>query len=127
MSLLRSVAQIDTRVKFLVARATTTTYTVNTGYTTKFVMSETEFDDATDNTGTVSAGSLFKDMGKSVTLVDAEGQHIATMRAVQLQNGVNSEGVDGGWESIPVTYVSTWTSDSTGAGVLYPVTVTRIG
>jgi hypothetical protein len=128
MSLLRSVAQIDTRVKFLVARASTATYTVKTGSTTKFVMSETEFDAATDvNAGAVSAGDVLKDMGKSVTLVDAEGQHIATMRAVQLQNGVNSEGVDGGWESIPVTYVSTWTSDSTGAGALYPVTVTRIG
>lgn len=127
MSLLRSIAQIDNRIRFLVARDSTATYTVNSGYTTKSVMTETDFETATDPGTSVSAGNVLRDMGKSVTLVDSDGQHVATMRQVQLMDGVNSEGVVGSWDSVPITFVSTWTSDSVGGDALYPVTVTRIG
>jgi len=69
---------------------------------------------------TVSSGSIFRDLGKSVTTINATGVHTQTFCLVQQQNGGGSEGVDVG---ISPFYVRVWAADP----ITNPVTVARLG
>lgn len=66
-----------------------------------------------------TAGSLLKDLGRQVVIVDADGKHLAVYRQVQRVNGADTEGVgpaispDGPYGTF---YVKVWSAD--GSGVL---------
>lgn len=54
------------------------------------------FDDSlTGGGGQPMTGKLYKDMGRSITVVDSAGRHISVYRNVQFVNGPGSEGVGG--------------------------------
>lgn len=62
------------------------------------------------NAGTAysSVGTLFRDLGRSVTVVDADNNHLYRYRQVQLVSGVGSEGV---YDSSSTTAPDPWRSN----------------
>ena len=75
-----------------------------------------------DNYIPPSAGDLYKDMGRSITVVDADGNHLALYRNVQIVSGPGSEGVPDNSPSYDANiYLRIWAAD--GLNVL----VARLG
>jgi hypothetical protein len=63
-----------------------------------------------------SAGTLLKDLGRSTTIVDTAGRHLAVYREVQRVNSATNEGVGaaGTNDGIYGTFfVKTWSADAT--------------
>jgi hypothetical protein len=121
-SVVRELAQIDARTRFFVCVGATTTveYVPNGSGSFNAIMTAAAFDTATDNS-TYANGTLLKDMGQAVTVVAANGQHLAKFRLVQEMDSATDEGVP-----IPAcSYVCTWTADSISG--TYAVTVVRAG
>ena len=88
------------------------------GYTSSIVLLESIVVNYVD----FAAGDLLKDLGRSVTIVDAEGRHIARYREVQRVNGLSTEGVGPVVDSLDSAYgcffVKTWSADGQGVYVV---------
>ena len=116
-SVVRSVSQIDNRTKFLIASSATTFFLATAPISA--IMNESDFL-AFTNENSSASGSLFRDLGKSVTTINNSGIHTQTFRLVQQQAGRISEGVD--LNTAPF-YVRVWSADT----VLNPIDVVRVG
>ena len=131
-SVLRSPSQIGVREKYLIALSDVSAgtgvaasgvpaFTLVSGHFVGFVAS------ADDLSGhftqyLVSTGDLFRDMGRSITVVDASGDHLALYRNVQKVSGATTEGVDPTNAAYSANiYVRVWADD--GANI----TVARLG
>jgi len=117
----RSLSDINTRVRYFTALATTTHYRPISGFKFESIMTAAAFTGAVNSVTTTPAGTMYKDMGKSVTIVDFAGVHQSLYRLVQLVNGITSEGVSGATND--QFYIRVWSSDLAAS----PVTVARVG
>lgn len=61
--------------------------------------------------GDYTVGTLFKDLGRQLLIVDARSNHIALFRQVQLVQGENTEGVGGVAPSWNCLFVKVWSAD----------------
>jgi len=120
-SLLTSVNQVDTSVKFLKALATTTVFTPTTSTSVTALMTTTAFTAAT-STSTYVTGTLFRDMGKSSVTYGTNGLQIAKYVLVQPQLGPFTEGVPPNY-STQKFYVQVWAAATAATAV----TVARVG
>lgn len=120
-SLLTTVSQIDTSVKYLKALGTTTVYTPTTSISVSALMTTAAFTAAT-TTSTYVSGSLFRDMGKTTVTYGTNGMQVAKYVLVQPQLGPTTEGVPPNY-STQKFYVQVWAA-ATGATA---VTVGRVG
>jgi len=120
-SLLTSISQIDTSVKYLKALGTTTVYTPATTTSVTAVMTTAAFTAAT-TTSTYVAGTLFRDMGKTTVTYGTNGQVVGKYILVQPQLGGASEGVPSNY-SILKFYVQVWAAATASTAV----TVGRVG
>lgn len=130
-STLRKIAQIPSRVKYLVAVgsptstvATQTTAGVAADTCYAFTCDEGALSSSLLPSGTTAisgaaaysyaAGDLFKDLGRQLVIYDsATDAHLAVFRQVQLVNGAGAEGVGA---TLPATFIKVWAA--TGVGVL---------
>lgn len=96
-------SQIDSRVRFFRIEASTTAYTVSSPQAIMTSVGST--------TATLASGIL-RDAGKSITVVDSQGSHVAVYRLVHTVTGAAVE---------TPYYVKVW--DAAGSGV----TVARLG
>lgn len=118
----RAFSQIDTRVKFFAGSYDTVCKVPKPGTNFESIMTLGQFN---ANIGNNDGGSpfssppLFRDLGKSVTILDAMNKQYILYRRVQLMSGASSEGVS----DYPPYYVVTWSADPDA----HPVTVTRAG
>jgi hypothetical protein len=124
-SVLRSPSQIGVRVKYLIGvRSVSDGEGVGAGGVAAFELSSGAFIDVTsvataaevaaaDGFGglDVTAGTLYRDMGRSITVVDADGSHIALYRNVQRVSGSTTEGVPGDADYSANIYVRVWADD----------------
>lgn len=113
----RSPSQINTRIKYFLTFGATNTFTWETETDPEAVT----YTVPSGQNDALSSGTLLRDMGKFVTLVAADGQHIAVYRLVQVVNGADSEGVPTDSNTF---YVCTWAADPTDINT---VTVVRTG
>ena len=120
-SLLTSVSQIDSSVKYLKALGTTTVYTPTTATSVTALMTTTAFTAATA-TSTYVTGTLFRDMGKTSVTYGTNGMQVGKYVLVQPQLGATTEGVPPNY-STQKFYVQVWAA-ATGATA---VTVARVG
>ena len=120
-SLLTSVSQIDSSVKYLKALGTTTVYTPTTATSVTALMTTTAFTAATA-TSTYVTGTLFRDMGKNAITYGTNGMQVGKYVLVQPQLGGTTEGVPPNY-STQKFYVQVWAA-ATGATA---VTVARVG
>lgn len=67
---------------------------------------------------TYSIGTLFKDLGRQLLVVDAAGTHLALFRQVQLVNGADTEGVGGVPPSWNCLFVKVWSAAGTNVCVV---------
>jgi hypothetical protein len=116
-SVTRATSQIGVRTKFLIALNGTNIFEVMGTITA--IMPESAFISSVCPES-ISSGSILRDLGKSVTTINAAGVHTQTFCLVQQQNGGGSEGVDVG---ISPFYVRVWAADP----ITNPVTVARLG
>ncbi len=96
-------SQIAARVGFFRIEASTTAYTVSNP---QAIMT------SVGSTTTTLASGILRDAGKSITVVDSQGSHVAVYRSVQTITGAAVE---------TTYYVKVW--DAAGTGV----TVARLG
>jgi hypothetical protein len=120
-SLLTTVSQIDTSVKYLKALGTTAVYTPTTSISVSALMTTAAFTAAT-TTSTYVSGSLFRDMGKTTVTYGTNAMQVAKYVLVQPQLGPTTEGVPPNY-STQKFYVQVWAA-ATGATA---VTVGRVG
>ena len=74
---------------------------------------------------TFPKGTLMKDLGRSTTIVDADGKHLAVYREVQRVNSSDTEGVGSagiGEDIYGTFFVKVWSANSNGS-----VLVARLG
>lgn len=67
--------------------------------------------------GTVTSGTLYRDMGRSITVVDADGNHLALYRNVQEVAGADTEGVPNATGYNANIYLRVWAADGANVGV----------
>ena len=136
-SQLRSPSQIGVREKYLIAVADVSAgegvaaggvsaFTLTSG-AYLMVSSVATANDVTTGTGfaervaaggkAIAAGELFRDMGRSITVVDANGNHLALYRNVQLVSGADTEGVPSDAAYSANIYVRVWAADGLHIGV----------
>jgi hypothetical protein len=120
-SLLTSISQIDTSVKYLKALGITTVYTPITNTSVTAIMTTTAFTAAT-TTSTYASGTLFRDMGKTTVTHGGNGQVIGKYVLVQPQLGGASEGVPSNYLTQKF-YVQVWAAATASTAV----TVGRVG
>ena len=120
-SLLTSVSQIDTSVKYLKALGTTTVYTPTTKTSVTALMTAANFTAATTTT-TYATGTLFRDMGKTTVTYGTNGQEVGKYVIVQPQLGGATEGVPPNY-STQKFYVQVWAAATAATAV----TVGRVG
>ena len=120
-SLLTSVSQIDTSVKYLKALGITTVYTPNTRTSVTAVMSAAAFTAATTSS-TYPSGTLFRDMGKNSVTYGTNSQEVGRYVLVQPQLGGTTEGVPPNY-STQKFYVQVWAAATASTAV----TVGRVG
>jgi len=120
-SLLTSVSQIDTSVKYLKALGITTVYTPNTRTSVTAVMSAAAFTAATTSS-TYPSGTLFRDMGKNSVTYGTNSQEVGKYVLVQPQLGGTTEGVPPNY-STQKFYVQVWAAATASTAV----TVGRVG
>jgi hypothetical protein len=121
---LRDVSQIPAQVKYLYAVANTNAWVPNANTQVSAIMPAATFSSQFTALSDIPANSEIRDMGKSITLVNAAGQHYALLRLVQTINGPTTEGVPNNWDTSGQFYVSVWTADPTTE---FSVTVARTG
>ena len=136
-SVLRSPSQIGVRVKYLIAFKDLSgggEAGVGADGVAAFTLTSGTFLDVTsvalaaDVTGAagyaeyaVTAGTIFRDMGRSITVRDTDGSHIALYRNVQLVSGSTTEGVPSNAAYGANIYVRVWADDGSN------VVVARLG
>jgi hypothetical protein len=120
-SLLTSISQIDTSVKYLKALGTTTIYTPTTSTSVTAVMTTSGFTAAT-TISTYVSGTLFRDMGKNTITYGTNGLQVAKYVLVQPQLGGTTEGVPPNY-STQKFYVQVWAAETAATAV----TVARVG
>lgn len=120
-SLLTTVSQIDSSVKYLKALGTTTVYTPTTSTSVTALMTTAAFTLATTTSTNVS-GTLFRDMGKTAVTYDSTGHHVAKYVLVQPQLGGTTEGVPPNYATQKF-YVQVWAASAAPIAV----TVARVG
>lgn len=64
----------------------------------------------------VTAGALYRDMGRQIIVANADGVHLAHYRAAQLVNGADSEGVVG--PPFSEIYLRVWGADGMNVQVV---------
>ncbi len=113
-SLQTHIAQIPGRVRFFLGVGDASGFAVDG--TVQSLMTSTAFGANTAaEVGFVAANRLFRDMGKSITVIDDDtNQQIALYRLVQQQIDASSPQASEGADDSPF-YVKVW--DSNGAGV----------
>ena len=120
-SLLTSVSQIDTSVKYLKALGTTTVYTPTTKTSVTALMTAANFTAATTTT-TYATGTLFRDMGKTTVTYGTNSQEVGKYVFVQPQLGATTEGIPPNY-STQKFYVQVWAAATAATAV----TVGRVG
>ncbi len=99
------VAGVDTQAEGVV--------TVNAGYSLESVMTQTNFDAATDDSA-VTLNGLYRDLGREVIVTDDEGIHTEKWRQVIPVANAAAEGV----ASTASLYVRVWSAAGTGVPVV---------
>lgn len=120
-SINRNLSDINSRIRYFTALNTTTHYRPISGFKFESIMSQAAFNSAVNSSTTTPTGNMYRDMGKSITITDFTGVHLAQYRLVQLVKGSTTEGVSG--EVNDLFYIRVWSSDMTA----YPVTIARVG
>ena len=118
-SVLTTIGQVDSSIKFLKALATTTVYTP-TGTVTS-TMSSADFSAATTSS-TYASGTIFRDMGKRIVTYNTNNQEVGKYVFVQPQIGATTEGVPGNYATQKF-YVQVWAAATAATAV----TVGRVG
>ncbi len=99
-------SQIDARVAYLLA--------VASGNTVTIANAAAVMDNGNAATGVAfTSGALFRDMGKTVTFVDAHGLATHRYRLVQKVNAADAEGVQDATE-----YMLVWAASGAGVKVV---------
>jgi hypothetical protein len=107
-SRVRAPSQIDNRVALLVAVAVGNVYSI----TNPEAVYRTGNGNTIASAGAIAVGDLFRDMGKTVVVVNAAGLAVARYRLVQRVGNADAEGVQ------EVTmYVKVWDAAGTGVAV----------
>jgi hypothetical protein len=119
-SVLTTIGQVDSSIKYLKALATTTVYTPTTGTITSTMFSDS-FTAATTSS-TYPSGTIFRDMGKRIVTYNANNQEVGKYVFVQPQIGATTEGVPGNYATQKF-YVQVWAA----ATAAIAVTVGRLG
>ena len=105
---------MDPRVKYLTALTDISGYPGANSLITS-VMTETSFTSVIGVSTNISGGTLLKDMGKTVTVVDETTRlHLSIWRLVQIVNGSTTEGNSG---SAGLFYIRVWSADGTDTNV----------
>jgi hypothetical protein len=104
----RAPSQIDSRVAYLRGLATGATYLIANP---EAIYRTSQTNVITTQSSQIAAGNLFRDMGKTVTRVNAAGLAIERYRLVQRVNNASAEGVQNA-----TVYIKVWSAD--GAGVV---------
>jgi hypothetical protein len=67
----------------------------------------------------ISAGDMFKDLGRQTTVYDdADHKHLAVYRQVQKVEGADTEGVCAAADRCATIYVKVWSADGNGVVVV---------
>ena len=123
-SAVRQLAQVQTSTGFFLAIANTVEYVPTNGNTFSAVMGQAAFLAAAPAASASVLGRIYKDLGKTVTTINGDGQHLAKFRLVQEMDSAADEGVP----TTGASYICTWTADSiSGSYPTPPVTVARTG
>ena len=118
-SLLTTLGQVDSSIRFLKALATTTVYTPTGNLSSN--LSSASFSAGT-TTSTYPPGTIFRDMGKRTVTYNTSSQEVAKYIFVQPQVGAATEGVPANYASQKF-YVQVWASATSATAV----TVARVG
>lgn len=124
MSSLRSFSQIPVRTAFFVTTGSNVEVTAAINYDDPALVFPGGYPGPIVVDGSIgsitlpvfSAGTLLKDLGRSTTIVDTAGRHLAVYREVQRVNSAANEGVGpaGINEGIYGTFfVKIWSADAT--------------
>jgi hypothetical protein len=84
------------------------------------IMTASEFTSAAGST-TISTGNLLRDMGRQITVIDTDGNHLYKYRNVQRINatGAGAEGVPSNYNTAASNvYVLVWSADSSKVPVV---------
>lgn len=105
-------SQIDARVAFF--------HAVSSGNLVKIADAQaTMVDNQSTTTGSsFSSGALMRDMGKTVTFVNAAGQATHRYRAARIVQGADSEGVRVADIDADTEYVLVWAASGSGVKVV---------
>jgi len=118
-SLLTSLRQVDSDIRFLKALTTTTVYTPTGSLSSN--LPTASFTAATTSS-TYPAGTVFRDMGKRAITYNTSNQEVAKYILVQPQIGPATEGVPVNY-AVQKFYIQVWAS----ASAAIAVTVGRVG
>jgi hypothetical protein len=118
-SLLTSLGQVDSDIRFLKALSTTTVYTPTGSVSSN--LPSASFTAATTSS-TYPLGTIFRDMGKRTITYNTSNQEVAKYILVQPQIGATTEGVPVNYASQKF-YVQVWASASAATAI----TVGRVG
>ncbi len=121
---LRALSQIPARVKYLYAISNTNAWVPNAPGNS--LLTEAQFSSRFSEIADTPAGTVMRDMGKFLVVVNSAGQHIAHLRLVQTINGTLTEGVPNNWNTQGQYYVSVWTANPVPPSP-FNVTVARTG
>jgi hypothetical protein len=114
-SMLRKFSQISPREKYFTVLADNQyTWSIASGSTLHPLMTETEWQTATNGTANadLDAGFLLKDLGRTVVVYNATTHlHTAVFRQVQRVNSATTEGVGNISE---IYYIQVWAANGTG-------------
>lgn len=104
-------SQIDARVAFF--------YAMNSGNLVQIAAAQAAMvDNQSTTTGSAYAsGAILRDMGKTVTFVNAAGQATHRYRAVRIVQGAASEGVRAADVDAATEYVLVWAASGSGVNV----------
>jgi hypothetical protein len=118
-SLLTTVSQVESDIKFLKALATTTVYTPTKTITANLPSSTFL---ASTTTSTYPSGTIFRDMGKRTVTYNTNSLEVGKYVLVQPQIGADTEGVPANYPSQKF-YVQVWAAATAATAV----TVARVG
>jgi hypothetical protein len=118
-SVLTTIGQVDSSIKYLKALVTTTVYTPTRTITS--TMPSASFTAATTSS-TYPSGTIFRDMGKRTVTYNTNNQEVGKYVFVQPQIGAATEGVPGNYATQKF-YVQVWAAATAATAV----TVGRVG
>lgn len=129
-SVLRHIAQIPVRTKYLLSVASFDPSGVEAADAAAFSLTGSwpvtlgtiamPASVVNDNAAAVAisaTGVLYRDLGRQIVVVDDFGTHLAVYREVQLVSGVDSEGVSGSFPGYGCLFVRVWGADGLNVNV----------